>query len=137
MAAVDPHDDGIQRYVVRRYAWDPLRHERRHQIVAAFDDEAEFLRTIKRLSAELERRRAEGQPIDRREHLSGLILEAGHSRRQHDARLLREATRHGVTISDDFLRGLDLPSNVAVLRSSAGSPAWPPTSPGRSSTPAG
>jgi hypothetical protein len=39
MATVDADDDAIWRYIVRRYAHDPQRHERRHQIVAAFDNE--------------------------------------------------------------------------------------------------
>jgi hypothetical protein len=40
---VDPDDDETERYVVRLYAHDPQRHERRHQVVGAFDNKAEFL----------------------------------------------------------------------------------------------
>jgi hypothetical protein len=46
VARVDPDDYDIDRWVVRRYAYDPLRHERRHQVVAAFDNEGQFLALI-------------------------------------------------------------------------------------------
>jgi hypothetical protein len=42
VAAVDPDDDTICRYVVRHYRYDPDRHERRHVVVAAFDNESEY-----------------------------------------------------------------------------------------------
>jgi hypothetical protein len=57
LATVDPADDNIQRYVVRHYAHNAERHERRHQVVVAFDNEREFLRLLERLNADLERRR--------------------------------------------------------------------------------
>jgi hypothetical protein len=62
VAIVDPDDDGIQRYVVRRHAHDPLRHERRHQVVAAFDNEQEFRRLLETLADDLKRRRDAGEP---------------------------------------------------------------------------
>jgi hypothetical protein len=65
VAAVDPDDDDIQRYVVYRYAYDPGRHERRHQVVAAFDNQAEYLRLIEVLIGDLRRRRAGDDPIRR------------------------------------------------------------------------
>jgi hypothetical protein len=40
-ARIDADNDDLLRYVVRRYAYDPQRRERRHQIVAAFDNERE------------------------------------------------------------------------------------------------
>ncbi|MBJ7610555.1 MAG: hypothetical protein JF887_14190 [Candidatus Dormibacteraeota bacterium] len=52
MATVDPDDDDIERYVVRRYAHDFRRHERRHQIVAAFDNKREFLRLLGELNSD-------------------------------------------------------------------------------------
>jgi hypothetical protein len=123
MSAVDPDDDAIKRYIVRRYAYDPSRHERRHQVVAAFDTEREFLRLIRQLNKELEHRRAAGQPVDHREYVSGVTLEPGYKRRQRDGQLLRAAIRHRLGISDDFLRRLDLPTNVAVLRLAERQPA--------------
>jgi hypothetical protein len=52
VATVDPGDDDIERYVVRHYAHDPERHERRHQVIAAFDNEGEFVKLLKRLNAD-------------------------------------------------------------------------------------
>jgi hypothetical protein len=76
MAIVDPDNDGIQRNVVRRYAHDPLRHERRHQVVAAFDSEQEFRRLLETLAGDLKRRRDSGDAIDPLEHYTGLRLES-------------------------------------------------------------
>jgi hypothetical protein len=44
------------------------------------------------------------------------MLELGYRRRQQDGRLLMQAIRHGVTISDELLAQLDLPSNVGFIR---------------------
>jgi hypothetical protein len=107
MAAVDPDDDAIKRYVVRRYAHDPSRHERRHQVVAAFDSEVEFMTLIRRLSADLERRRVAGDAVDGREHYTGVVLEPGYGRRQRIAHLLRRAARHGATLTDAALEQTD------------------------------
>ena len=41
MAAVDPYDDTIERFVVFHYRFDPERNERRNVIVAAFDTRRE------------------------------------------------------------------------------------------------
>jgi hypothetical protein len=54
--------------------------------------------------------------FDRQEHYSGVMLELGYRRRQQDGRLLMQAIRHGVTISDELLAQLDLPSNVGFIR---------------------
>src|ERR1019366_7284862 len=117
MATVDPDDDAIWRYTVRRYAHDPQRHERRHQIVAAFDNEQEFRRLLETLAGDLERRRDAGEPIDPHEYYSGLRLEPGYRRRQRDGRVLKEAIRRRVSISDEFIDRLDLPGNISVARS--------------------
>ena len=116
MATVDPNDDGIQRYVVRRYAHDPQRHERRHQVVAAFDNKREFRRLLDRLTGELQRRRDAGEAIDPLEHYTGVKLEPGNRSRQRGWRLLKKAIDHGVSLSDEQIERLDLPSN-AILRS--------------------
>lgn len=114
MTAVDVDDDGIRRYVVRRYSYDPQRRERRHRVVAAFDDEAEWRRLLEELSSDWGRRRADGQLIDPREHITGVVLEANHARRQRDARLLRAAIRHRTAISEEFLERLDVPRGSFV-----------------------
>ncbi len=116
MASVDPDDDDIRRYVVRRFAYDPTRHERRHQVVVAFDSKREFSRMMKSLSADLQRRRGAGDSVDPREHFTGVILEPGYRRRQQAGRLLREATRHRATLSDAFLDQLELPEGMVQVR---------------------
>ncbi len=118
MATVDPDDDEIERYVIRRYAHDPQRHERRHQVVAAFDNEQEFRRLLETLTSELEHRRDAGEQIDPAEHYSGHRLEPGYGRRQRDGRALRGAIRRRVSISDEFIDRLDLPRHMFVSRHS-------------------
>ncbi len=116
MATVDPDDDTLRRYVVRHYAYDSHRRERRHQVVAAFDNEREFRALLDALADELRLRRAGRDPVDPREHYSGVVQEPGHRRRRQDGRLLRQAVRHGVALSDELLARLDRPPNVGVLR---------------------
>lgn len=115
MAIVDPDDDEIRRYVVRRYAYDPQRHERRHQVIAAVDNEREYRATLKEADAQLRRRRAAGEEIDACEHISGKILEPGYRRLQQNGRLARRAIQHGADIGE-LLRHLELPPNVGVIR---------------------
>jgi hypothetical protein len=113
---VDADDDEIERYVVRRYAYDSERHERRHQIVAAFDNEAEFLRSLETLNGDLQRRRRDaGDPIDPQEHYSGVRLEPGYRRRQRDGRILTAAARHRVWLPREQVDRLDLPASVKVV----------------------
>ena len=119
MPAVDPDDDNIHRWVVRHYAHDAERHERRHQVVAAFDNEAEFFRLIVELNSDLERKREAGEPVDRSEHFTGQMLEPGYRRRQLDGRLLRRLIRHRATISDDLLGRLELPHGMSISRAHA------------------
>jgi hypothetical protein len=91
MARVDPDDDDIDRWVVRRYAYDPLRHERRHQAVAAFDNESQFLVLLDQSREQLQQRRDAGEDIDLQEHYSGVHLEAGYRQRQQNRRLIWRA----------------------------------------------
>jgi hypothetical protein len=119
MAVVDPDDDGIRRYLVRRYAYDEARHERRHQIVAAFDNEAECLAHFDSLNEEIGQRKSAGEYIDPREYISGTVLEPGHARMQRNARDLRNTIERRVPLSTETWERLtsDLPRSVAVARS--------------------
>jgi len=117
MANVDPDDDSIERFVVRRYAYDPERHERRHQDVAAFDNQAEYRALINTLADDLLRRRAAGEADDPRETITGLRLEPGYKRRSRSGHLLSKAIRHGVSLPDAVMDQLELPSNMGVARS--------------------
>jgi len=98
---------------------DPRRREGRHQVVAAFDTEREFRKSFRELTRDLERRRAEGAPIDAREHYASIILAPGARRREKDARLLRQASRRGVALSEDLVKQLDVPPSAVALRSVA------------------
>jgi hypothetical protein len=115
VAAVDPDDDEIDRYVVRRYAHDPQRHERRHQVVAAFDNRAECLRVLETLSRDMQRRGNAGEPIDPQEHYSGVRLEPGYCRRQRDGRMLRAAIRRRVSLPRELVERLDLPVGAKAV----------------------
>jgi hypothetical protein len=114
MAQVDPEDDGIRRFVVHHYRYDEARRERRNVVVAAFDDEAEFLACIEGLAAELARRRSTGEPVDRRENVSGVVKEPGHLHRERNGHLLRRAFDHGVVPPN--LHDLAPPSQIGVFR---------------------
>ena len=115
MAAVDPADDSIQRYVVRYYRYDPDRHERRHVVVAAFDNQSEFEACLDATAAALRTRRAAGEDVDPREYISGLVYEPGYHRLQANAHMLRRALEHQVVPSN--WHDLDLPPNVSITQS--------------------
>lgn len=114
MAQVDPEDDTIMRFVVRHYRYDPERRERRHVLVAAFDDEREFKACMKEVQAEIRRRREAGEPVDPREHASGAIHEPGYLRRAANGHLVTRAIRHGV--APRRIDELELPANVGPAR---------------------
>jgi hypothetical protein len=105
--------DDRRRLVVRRYGFDPARRERRHVVVAVVDNRREFKRLIGRLHRELEQRRASGEDVDPREHISGHVMEPGHLERSANAHLVRRAVEHGVFPAG--LEDLELPSNIALF----------------------
>lgn len=114
MARVDPADDTIERFIARHYRYDPLRRERRHVVVDAFDNEPEFLVCMERIRAEIERRRYSGEAVDPREHASGTVYEPGYLRRAANGHLLKRAIRHGAVGS--WIEDLELPSSISVVR---------------------
>jgi hypothetical protein len=113
VASVDPDDDAVARYVVTHYRYDPDRRERRHVVVAAFDDPDEFHADINLRAEQLCIRRKSGEHVDRLERITGRTYAAGYRRQQRDAHLLRRAIEHGVA---PVLGDLDLPTNVSVAR---------------------
>lgn len=114
MAQVDPGDDSIQRLIARHYRYDAARHERRHVVVAAFDNEQEFLACINRVNLEIRRRRERGEPVEPSEHASGVVYEPGYLGSAANGHLLRRAMQHRVaTLPFDEL---ELPRNMAVAR---------------------
>jgi hypothetical protein len=114
VARVDPGDDSIGRFIVRHYRYDPRRRERRHVVVAAFDNEPEFRACMESVQAEITRRRAAGEPVDPREHVSGIVHEPGYLRRAANGHLVMRAIRHGAT--GRWIEELELPSNMSVVR---------------------
>jgi nitroreductase len=113
MARVDVGDDSIRRFVVRHYRYDPDRRERRHVLVAAFDNRREFEQCLQAVSADIDRRRAAGEPVDAKEYVSGVVREAGGDMRAANGRLVVRAIGHGVT-PGPWVRRLPLPPNIAV-----------------------
>jgi hypothetical protein len=86
-ARIDADNDDLLRYVVRRYAYDRQRRERRHQVVAAFDNEREWGAFLDHAAAQLGQDRAAGLVTDPRDHHTGLVLEPGYQRRAQNGRL--------------------------------------------------
>jgi len=114
MPRVDSDDDSIERFIVRHYRYDPQRRERRHVVVAAFDNEQEFGACMENVQAEINARRERGEPVDPGEHASGIVHEPGYLRRAANGHLLSRAIRHGATGS--WIEELELPSNMSVVR---------------------
>jgi hypothetical protein len=119
VAVVDPNDDLICRYVVQSYACDPERHERRHQVVVAFDNEQELMALINARQEELERRRAAGEVLPPPEHYSGVVLEPGYRRRTALARLVWKAAGRRVSLSEVTLERVDWHPDVGFFWSAA------------------
>jgi len=114
VARVDPGDDSIERFIVRHYRYDPQRRERRHVVVAAFDNEREFRACMEGVQAEIRRRREAGEPADPGEHASGVVYEPGYLRRAANGHLVTRAVRHGAV--GRWIEELELPSNMSFVR---------------------
>ena len=119
VARVDVEDDSIRRFVVRHYRFDPVRHERRHVMVAAFDNEAESLTLLESIRDDIERRRTAGDPVDRNEHASGTVYEPGDRRRAATGHLIRKMMAHGVD-PRPWIDMNDLPSNIVFFSADEG-----------------
>jgi hypothetical protein len=114
VASVNPDDDTIVRWVVRHYRHDPERRERRHVVVAAFDNPHEFHAEIQLRTEQLRARKARGEDVDPLEHITGRSYEPGYRRLQRNAHLLKRAIRRGVAPAG--IEDLDLPPNVGAIR---------------------
>lgn len=82
--------------------------------MAAFDNEREFAACMDDVQAEIRRRREAGEPVERSEHASGVVHEAGYLRRAANGHLVTRAIRHGV--AGRWVEELELPSNMSVVR---------------------
>jgi hypothetical protein len=114
VARVDPGDDDIKRFIVRHYRYDPQRRERRHVVVAAFDNVQEYRACMEGVRDQIKGRRERSEPVDPGEHASGTVHEPGYLRRAANGHLVRRAIRHGATGS--WIAQLELPSNMSVVR---------------------
>lgn len=85
-------------------------------VVAAFDDEGEFLELIKSIEADIKERSATGAFVDKNEHASGMYLEPGHSRAAANGRFITRSLRHGVS-PGPWLTEVEPPSNMWVMHS--------------------
>lgn len=113
-------DDSVRRFVVRHYRYDPHRHQRRHVVVAAFDNEAEYLALLGTIRADIDRRIAAGEPVDHDEHASGTVYEPGHLLRAANGHVFTRMTEHGVD-PRPWLQEHELPSNIGFLTAEVGS----------------
>ena len=95
VAEVDPEDDSVGRYIVRHYAYDPARHERRHQTMVAFDDPTEFEAPVHDANARLRALQAADRDMDPLEYYSGVFKPAGEDHHQHLRRIAQTAIEHG------------------------------------------
>jgi hypothetical protein len=114
VARVDPGNDDIERFIVRHYRYDPQRRERRHVVVAAFDNEQEFRACMDSVRDQIKACRERGEAVDPGEHASGVVHEPGYLRRAANGHLVSRAIRHGATGS--WVEELELPSSMSIVR---------------------
>lgn len=112
MAQVDPDDDSLDRYIVWHYAYDPARHERRNQVVAAFDDAREFEDYVDRAQADLRRRQAT-DGVDPKEHFGGVIKLRGREAQKQARREAMWRLMNGTATGQDIV---DLGPSVTIAR---------------------
>lgn len=114
MTAVDPEDDSITRWVIHHYRYDRQRRQRRHVLVRAFDNPADFERVISQLQGQIEGQRTSAES-DPAEHVTGTVWEPGDRARAATGHLVQRAIEHGADPSR-ILESGTLPSNMALLR---------------------
>ena len=81
----------MDRWIVRWYRYDATRKERRHILVAAFDNEMEFLERIGIETEELRRREAAGE-AEGIEHVTGVRQTPGYAAAMRARRQARRPT---------------------------------------------
>lgn len=97
MGEVDPDDDTVHRWILYCYRFDPARHERRHCVIAAYDNSHEMRQRMDLEAQRLNERRASGV-AEAAEYLTGSHMEPGHKDRAGEQRrawkLWRQAHRN-------------------------------------------
>ena len=89
MAKVDPYDDSIKRYAIKRHAYDLEKKHFRWIFESAYDKKREFKRHLQAAFDELESRRQKGE-AHVKEQVAGQILEIGYFRNSKSRRQARE-----------------------------------------------
>jgi hypothetical protein len=112
VARVDPGNDNIERFIVRHYRYDQQRRERRHVVVAAFDNVQEFDACMDGVQDEINAHRERDESVDPGEHVSGVVHGPGYLRRAANGHLVRRAFRHGA--AGLWIKELELPSNMGI-----------------------
>jgi hypothetical protein len=115
MAAVDPEDDGVARWVVHHYRYDVTRNERRNVVVAAFDTEEEFDLELAKRAAELRLEQAAGTRSTR-EQISGVTFPAGYRAEAARGHAIKTAIQHGASKTAIQIYSTGPTGSVAVLR---------------------
>jgi hypothetical protein len=113
VGTVDPDDDSVWRWVIRHYRFDPDRNERRHVVVAAYDNEPEFEAAITVFADALNAEVTAGQ-ASATEHITGVTMNPGHNAQQATARAVKQALRRGVDPRGLLALGT-LPSSTWVV----------------------
>lgn len=113
MGQVDPEDDTIWRWVIRHYRFDPSRNERRHVVVAAYANKAEYDLELDQYCSRIRAGISAGTR-SQREHVSGMAIHPGYRAEQARAHAVRRAMKHGADFRPLLSDG-PLPSNMAVF----------------------
>ena len=104
MSRVDPFDDSIVRYVIKRHKYDPETNHYRWFYQCAYDNETEYLKAFSEIGAALEELRLRGE-VRHKDQIAGLRLEIGfftNSKRRREAREMQGAYREVPSRSIQF-----------------------------------
>ena len=89
MTQIDPFDDSVLRYVIRRHQYDPKTKHFHWFYESAFDNKREFTKKLQEAFDELGARQEKGQ-AHLKEQLTGEVLQIGNFRNSKSNRQERE-----------------------------------------------
>jgi hypothetical protein len=95
MAEVDPFDDSVVRYVIKRHKYDPKTKHYRWFYQCAYDNETEYRKAFNEIGDALEELRLRGE-VQHKDQIAGVRLEIGYftnSKRRREARDIQGAYR--------------------------------------------
>jgi hypothetical protein len=88
VAQIDPFDDSVLRYVIRRHQYDPETKHFRWFYESAFDNKREYKRKLLKAFEELEVRQVKGE-AHLKEQLAGEVMQIGNFRNSKSNRQKR------------------------------------------------